>query len=89
MSSKRLLQLCIAAQLTTEQAGLEEIPLSAYAPAGKYNYMKIANTGIFTVVNHRNLRPEDPPAIVMCTLPGTSRKPLKAWQLCSYNEKKI
>ena len=87
MSSKRLLQLCIAAQLTTEQAGLEEIPLSAYAPAGKYNYMKIANTGIFSVVNHRNLRPEDPPAIVMCTLPGTSRKPLKAWQLCSYNEK--
>lgn len=87
MSSKRLVQLCTDCGLITAQKALSGIPIDAFGQAGKFNYMKIAGADLFKILNQRILRPDDPPPIVMETLPGTSRKPLKAWQLCSHDEK--
>jgi hypothetical protein len=88
MSSKRLLQLCIEAGLITETTGLSSVPVSAFGPTGKFNYMVIAKTDLFTIRSFRTLKPDDPPPIIMATLPGsTTRKPLKAWQLCTVDEK--
>jgi hypothetical protein len=87
MSRKRLQELSVAAGLLGEAAVLSSIPIASFGPTGKYNFMSIAKTDLFTILKVRDLLPDDPPPIVMMTLPGTNRKPLKAWQLCNRDEK--
>jgi hypothetical protein len=89
MSTKRLTALCIACGATTEEKGISSIPVQAFGNTGKYNYFFVSGTETFKPVLHRLLRPDDPPAIIMQCLPGTTRKPLKAWQLCSLVEKQM
>lgn len=89
MSTKRLLQLCIDSDLTNPEKGLSELPVEAFGNTGKNNYMIISKADLFKIAVFRNLRPDDPPPVVMATLSGTTRKPLKAWQLCNRNEKML
>lgn len=87
MSSKRLAQLCVDCGVISSEKDLAGVPVDAFGQAGKFNYMTIAGSDLFKILNLRTLRPDDPPLIVMETLPGTNRKPLKAWQLCNHDEK--
>ena len=89
MSSKRLLQLCIDCGLTTQEKGLAELPVESFGSTAKNNYTVISKADLFKIAVLRNIRPDDPPPVIMTTMPGTTRKPLKAWQLCNRNEKML
>jgi hypothetical protein len=50
-------------------------------------YQTVADADIFGPCNVAVLKPNPKPAANFACLPGTKRRPLKAWQLCSDEEK--
>lgn len=94
MSGKKLQSLCVDSGLINGKTQLlVSIPLDALgsnvAALGKYSYLSICGAEVFKNSNVAKMRPEDPPAMPITCLPGTNRRPLKAWQLCSREERQL
>lgn len=89
MSAPKLIELCIANQLISQDMTILDVPTSIIGSKNQFNYHNIAGVDIFKIVKIHTLNPNDPPSISAAYLPGTNRKPLKAWQLCTIEEKTL
>ena len=60
------------------------------ARLGFLNLQEIMGMSIFNVDCSRLLfQPDDPPLATVITLPGTQRRPVKPWHMCTITEKVI
>ena len=58
------------------------------ARLGYMTYQEISGISIFThPLSSLTFVPDDPPASTVMTLPGTRRRPVKPWHMCSITEK--
>lgn len=58
------------------------------ARLGYMTYQEISGISIFThPLSSLTFVPDDPPAATVMTLPGTRRRPVKPWHMCSITEK--
>lgn len=89
MSTKKLLELSIANNVIEKHMKITDIPLQSIGSLEQFNHHNIAGTDIFKVIKLSSLNPSEAPSISAAFLPGTQRKPLKAWQLCSIEEKTL
>jgi hypothetical protein len=86
MSSLKLGQLCQAAGLLPKGIGISHIDGESFGKA-PFTHQNIAGVDIFKSVNSDILKPDQPPPINVACLPGTDRRPIRPWQLCSEPEK--
>jgi len=85
MSSLKLLDLCVEKNLTSRGRGLESHKLGK----GVFGYQNMSSSDLFGICSPHLLVPDDPPSVEAAFLPGTKRRPLKAWQLMQDNEKTL
>ena len=82
MASMKLVDLCIARELLSKGKRLDPSMLGR----GALSAQNICGCDIFSPINEAILIPEKPPSLVMATLPGTTRRPIRPWQLCTPEE---
>ena len=56
---------------------------------GSYTAQIICGCDVFAPIDMSLLIPEEPPSLTVKCLPGTNRRPVKAWQLCTAEEKTL
>jgi hypothetical protein len=84
MSSLKFLELSVAHGLVVSTS--QPPPMHLWG-SGKFTEEAIACADIFTHCNIDIMTPSEPPEFERACLPGTDRRPLKPWQLCSPDEK--
>lgn len=85
MASIKLLQLLAESKLC--KAGMKPDVQKLGVPRSDMSPALICGANIFAIVGPELLTPEPPPALIVATLPGTDRRPMRAWQLCTEEEK--
>ena len=81
MKASKLIELC-------EKRGLEGLSPPTVRTSA-FPYQTIADADIFGACHLFILRPNPKPTAHFATLPGTGRRPLKPWQMCTEEEKTL
>lgn len=76
MASKKLTDLC----------ALYKVDINAIRPS---QWQLLTGIETFVNIDVDELMADEPPQMVMLSLPGTDKRPLKAWAFCSEEEKDI
>ena len=83
MGSMKLVELCVLRKIVAKGKRVDLLKLGS----GIYRPQAIAGADVFVSTNTALLTPDQPPALVLTTLPGSSRRPIRPWQLCTDEEK--
>lgn len=86
MGSSKFLEVCLKRSLIPS---MKKPPPPEALGTGKFVLEAIARSDLFDECDAEMLRPDDPPVVDRTCLPGTTRRPLKPWQLCTSAEKVI
>ena len=84
MSASKLKEIFVARGFSPFVGRMPDVSLVGM---GVYSVEAISGADIFIECSVLPLIPNEPPVFVRATIPGTNRRPLKPWQLCSEAEK--
>jgi hypothetical protein len=83
MAAIKVSQLCIDRKLVKPGVKLDSSKLGTK----EMRAVDVCGADLFTIIALEGLAPDPPPALTLATLPGTTRRPVRAWQLCSEEER--
>ena len=85
MASIKLFELCVTSELISKGKRLD----SSLLGKGVYIAQNICKADIFHPINESMLIPDKPPQLILACLPGTNRRPIRPWQVCTPEEQNL